>query len=112
MVDNIYKFPGNPSKPVPVVVTEKVVPKREPEAVDPVLKKSFVDGLLRGLWVLTVLVWPVLKWIVSLDVLGRLVMAFYHWDTPGSYAGWTFFMHFAVFVALTFYVSVYKPKGM
>ncbi len=112
MADNIYEFPATARKPIPVALPEKVQPKHEAKAASPVLKKSVLSGLWRGLWVLTVLLWPFLKWIVSLDVLGRLVIALYHWDTPGSYAGWTFIGHFIVLVTLTWYVSAYKPKGI
>ena len=33
-------------------------------------------------------------------------------STPGVYAGWTFLLHFAVLTALTYFVSIYKPKGI
>lgn len=68
--------------------------------------------LLSFVWVLMVLVWPVLKWVISLDCVYQLVRAIYYWDTPGVYAGWTFMAHFAVFVVLTYFVSVYKPKSL
>lgn len=112
MADNIYEFPRTVRKPVLVEVPEKIAPKRHVEAAPSAVPRSFMAGLWRGVWVLTVLVWPVLKWVVSLDVLCRLLTALYHWDTPGSYAGWTFIGHFMVLVVLTWYVSAYKPKGM
>jgi hypothetical protein len=74
--------------------------------------KALLAGLVRLIWVVTVLVWPVLKWVVSIEVFFQFVRMIYHWDTPGVYAGWTFLVHFAVLTALTYFVSLYKPKGI
>ena len=67
--------------------------------------------MLKAVWVTTVLVWPILKWVIALDCVFQLVRMIYHWNTSGMYAGWTFMLHFAVLTALTYFVSVYKPKG-
>ena len=73
---------------------------------------SFFAGLVKTVWVVTVLVWPLLKWLVSFDVVFQLVRMIYHWNTPGSYAGFRFLLHFAVLTALVYFVSLYKPKGI
>ena len=54
----------------------------------------------------------VLKWLVSIEVFFQFIRMIYHWNTPGVYAGWTFLLHFAVLTALTYFVSIYKPKGL
>lgn len=69
-------------------------------------------AVLKGVWVVTVLVWPILKWVISLDCALQLVRMIYHWGSPGVYAGWTFLLHFAVLTVLTCFVSLYKPKGL
>jgi hypothetical protein len=100
---NIVKFPRQ----------EAV--EEAPKVEDPVRK---LDGagigatVFKGVWVVTVLVWPILKWVIALDCVYQLVRMLYHWNTPGVYAGWTFVFHFAVLTALTYFVSVYKPKGL
>lgn len=80
-----------------------------------VTPKAAVPGVgaavVKGLWVLTVLVWPILKWVVSIDCVFQFVRMMYHWNTPGVHAGFTFLVHFAVLTALTYFVSIYKPKG-
>lgn len=63
-------------------------------------------------WMLTVLAWPVLKWVVSINVFFHFVKMFYYWDTPGIYAGWIFIFHFLALTALTYFVSNYKPKDL
>lgn len=63
-------------------------------------------------WMLTVLAWPVLKWVVSINVFFHFLRMIYHWDTPGAYVGWIFLFHFLVLTGLTWFVSMYKPKGL
>ena len=58
------------------------------------------------------MLWPFLKWVVALDCVYQLVRMMYHWNTPGVFAGFTFMLHFGAFVALTYFVSLYKPRGL
>jgi ABC-type Na+ efflux pump permease subunit len=93
-------------------------PKREPTA-DPrlgpqtdMLKARALGGLvIRALWICTVILWPLLRWVIALDCVVQLIKTMYHWNTPGSYAGIVFILHFLVFSALTYFVSAYRPKG-
>ncbi len=73
---------------------------------------EMLAAMTKIVWILLVLVWTPLKWVLSLEVLYRFLVACYHWDTPGSTAGWTFLLHFSVLVAVTYFVSIYKPKGI
>ena len=68
--------------------------------------------VINGLWVVTVLVWPLLKWVLSMDCLYQLGRMLYYWDTPWVHGGWTFLFHFTFFTVLTYFVSIYKPKGI
>ena len=101
---NVIKFPRQAR------VAEEVSKK----TVEPT-KKPSVSGIgvavLRGVWVVTVLCWPILKWILALDCVYQAARMLYYWNTPGVHAGWTFALHFAVLTALTYFVSVYKPKS-
>lgn len=71
-----------------------------------------VSALLRWVWIITALLWPVLRWVVAIEAFLQMLRTMYYWNTPGMHAGWTFALHFAVLVALTYFVSVYKPKGV
>ena len=86
-----------------------------PRAATPVpapVKAGIGSAVVKAVWVVLVLVWPILKWIVSIDCVFQLIRMFYHWDTPGVHAGVTFLLHFAVLTMLTYFVSVYRPKGL
>ena len=106
---NIIKFPrgAQPADPV----AEELPPKAAPAAVKGRGAGVFAR-VVKVVWVATVLVWPLLKWLVSIDVFIQAIRMMYHWNTPGTYAGWTFLLHFAVLTALTYFVSIYKPKGI
>ena len=72
--------------------------------------KAILRGVSRFVWLLTVLMWPIMKWVV----LPRSRSSFSACciiGTPEANAGWTFLLHFAVLTALTCYVSIYEPKG-
>jgi hypothetical protein len=100
---NIIQFPRQNKASIPI----------EPKVAAPVLKPEkpgMGAALVKGIWVFTVLVWPLLKWIISIDCLFHLVRMMYYWNTPGMHAGWTFIVHFAVLTALTYFVSAYKPR--
>jgi len=71
---------------------------------------GFGKALLRNCWVCTVLMWQFMKFILSVDCTVQLIRVFYYWNTPGEYAGWTFILHFSVFVIFTYFVSIYKPS--
>ncbi len=102
-MSNIVKFPKTTKPPA----VEPVMPVA-PKAVD----QGLLAGMVKFLWVTTVLVWPILKWILSIEVFFQFARMLYYWNTPGVPAGWTFLLHFAVLTAITYFVSIYKPKGL
>jgi hypothetical protein len=102
---NIIKFPRQAQ-------AAEEAPKKAAAPVQKPAGAGIGAAVLKGVWVVTVLVWPILKWVVALDCVYQLVRMLYHWNTPGVYAGWTFMLHFSVLTALTYFVSVYKPKGL
>ena len=105
-MSNIVKFP-KATKPPAIEPVEPVEPAA-PKAVD----QGLLAGMVKFLWVTTVLVWPILKWILSIEVFFQFARMLYYWNTPGVIAGWTFLLHFAVLTAITYFVSIYKPKGL
>ena len=61
--------------------------------------------LLGLVWLLTALVWPLLRWVIAMDCVYQMVRMLYYWDTPGTYAGFTFLAHFMVLIALNCFVT-------
>jgi hypothetical protein len=106
---NIIKFPKATEATATVV---QDTPQQAEKAAPTVKVNGVFARVLKTVWVVTVLVWPVLKWVVSIDVFFQFIRMMYHWNTPGVHAGWTFLLHFAVLTALTYFVSLYKPKRL
>jgi len=102
---NIIKFPAKKTQSVGSVQDKSTKHFT-------VIAKSVFNGVIHFVWVATVLTWPIFKWVLSLDILFQLLQMIYHWNTPGVYAGWNFLLHFSVLTAITYYVSIYKPKGI
>lgn len=107
MSNNVIKFPKLGKLRPPEVIK----PPKAVNTLTPAPGRGVLAAIVKGVWVATVLVWPILKWVVSLDVVFQMMRMAYHWHTPGIHAGWTFAMHFALLTALTYFVSIYKPKG-
>jgi hypothetical protein len=104
---NIIQFPRSDSR------ADDLAPlKLQARPIDGAGGGGVLGKLVRVVWVATVLVWPVIKRVLSFDVLFQLFRMLYHWSTPGAYAPWTFFLHFSVLVVLTCFVSLYKPRGI
>jgi len=69
---NIIQFPkrGNsPPAPDPL--------KLQARPIDGAGGGGFVSNLLKVVWVATVLVWPVMKWVLSFDVLFQFFRMLY-----------------------------------
>lgn len=102
-MSKIIKFPAI-AEPPKATVQAAPAPKAQGGGI--------LAGIVKAAWVVTVLVWPFLRWIVALDVVVQFVRMLWNWHTPGTYPGWNFLLHFAVLTALTYFVSLYKPKGI
>ncbi|MDK3025140.1 KleE stable inheritance protein [Cupriavidus taiwanensis] len=108
-MSNIIKFPKEIEQPAaPELVKPAVAPAGPAKAPG----AGLLAGLVKFVWVATVLVWPVLKWVLSIITFFQFVRMLYHWNTPGVYAGWSFLAYFAALTAITYFVSIYKPKGL
>jgi hypothetical protein len=78
-----------------------------PIAVNLVLR--FVNFLVATVWVITVLSWPVLRWIGALAVTlqgFRMLMLF---SDKGVFLDWIFIGYFLGYVALHYFVAIYRP---
>lgn len=74
--------------------------------------KAGSNVLVRVLWVVLALLWVPVKWVLSVDVFWQFLRMVYYWNDPAVHAGWTFAGHFALLVALTYFVMHHKPKGL
>jgi hypothetical protein len=92
-------------------------PKIVPELTPAPQLKSAGQGrsvrsnrLVKVIWTVTVLIWPLLRYVFILDCVFQLFRMLWFWNTPGTFAGFNFLLHFAVLVWFTWFVSLYQPK--
>lgn len=108
-MSNIIKFPKELAAPA---VPEPVQPAGAPATPAKSPGGGFMAFLARFVWVVTVLLWPILKWVLSFATSIQFIRMLIYWNTPGVHAGWTFLAYFAALTALTCYVSIYRPPGL
>lgn len=61
-------------------------------------------------WIVTVLVWPALRWIVAFDVALQAMRMLLRFSEVGIFLDWVFVIHFFGLTALLSFVSLYRPK--
>jgi hypothetical protein len=105
MMAKIIKFPKQPD------TTEKLDPVLKSTQLNKV-KSSFGSSIIKIIWAFSVLVWPILKWIISIDCAFQFIRMLYFWNAAGHYASAIFLLHFFVLTFLTYFVTIYKPKGI
>lgn len=71
-------------------------------------KRGLLAHIINACWVLVALVWPVLKWILSVDVFFQFLRMIIYWNDPSKNGVVTFLIHFAALTLLTWFVS--RPK--
>ena len=102
---NVIKFPKQPgtfNKLDPVL--------RPPQAIK--AKPSYANGVIKLFWVIGVLAWPLIKWVLSIDCVVQFLRMLYFWNSIGHNCGAIFLLHFALLTILTYFVTIYKPKGI
>jgi len=77
---NIIQFPRRDS---PAPIRELAPPGGQPKPLDGA-GGGVLSNLIKVVWVVTVLLWPLMKWILSLDVLFQFARMIYHWNTRAS----------------------------
>ncbi|MES3021697.1 MAG: KleE stable inheritance protein [Pseudomonadota bacterium] len=80
----------------------------------PVQLRSLTNRVIRGihlvLWTLIVLLLPLLKFVLGLDLLFQFGRMLYYWQTPGMHAGITCMLHFLGAVGLVVFI-LKQPRG-
>lgn len=66
--------------------------------------------LVRFVWLIIVLVWPILRWIAAFDVTLQALRMLLLFSKVGFFLDWIFITHFLGFTALLCFVSLYRPK--
>jgi Uncharacterized KleE stable inheritance protein len=102
---NVIKFPKQPG----------TFNKLDPALSSPRLiktKPDYANGIIKLFWVIGVLAWPLIKWVLSIDCVVQLMRMLYFWNSTWHNGGAIFLLHFALLTLLTYFVTIFKPKGI
>jgi len=102
---NVIKFPKQPvtfNKLDPALVSPRPIKA----------KPGYAHGVIKLFWVVGVLAWPLIKWVLSIDCVVQFLRMLYFWNSIGHNGGAIFLLHFALLTILTYFVTIYKPKGI
>jgi hypothetical protein len=104
---NIITFPGGDKKETEIpLVPQPTKPDRFFKVKKFVRLQKFLRGVLKFLWVITAMTWPITRWIVRLDLLFSFLRMLFG-VTP--HAGWVFLLHVAMAISLAAFVIFYRP---
>ena len=62
------------------------------------------------LWLFLALLWPLINWLGAMDVVFQFVRAVYYANTPANHATVQALIHSVLYLCLSFFVYLYRPK--
>ena len=68
-----------------------------------------IHFLIAGVWVIAVFTWPVLRWIGALAVALQGFRMLILVSDKGFFVDWVFIGYFLAYVALQYFVAIYRP---
>ena len=71
--------------------------------------KQFLLWMMGLVWLLLALFWPLLNWIVAMEVVFQFVRALYYANTPGTHATLQASIHGVSYLLLSCFVYLYRP---
>ncbi len=72
--------------------------------------KRMMAWLLGLLWIVLALLWPLINWLGAMDVVFQFVRALYYANTPANHATVQALIHSALYLLLSLFVYLYRPK--
>jgi hypothetical protein len=62
------------------------------------------------LWLFLALLWPLINWLGAMDVVFQFVRALYYANAPANHATVQALIHSVLYLCLSFFVYLYRPK--
>ena len=72
--------------------------------------KKMVSWLFGLLWIVLALLWPLINWLGAMYVVFQIVRALYYANTPANHATVQALIHGVLYLFLSFFVYLYRPK--
>ena len=73
--------------------------------------KRLLPWTIGLVWLFLGLFWPLLNWIAAMDVVFQFLRALYYSNTPEIHATFTASIHGVLYILLSLFVYLYRPKA-
>ena len=109
----IYQFPlhGRIAS-IPTVHAENSVNTKKGSIKTPQSAgcKRIMPWAIGLVWLFLGMFWPLLNWLVAMDVVFQFLRAIYYSNTPAIHATLQAAIHGALYILLSLFVYLYRPK--
>jgi hypothetical protein len=110
----LYQFPRHgQSASIAIVQPEEIKTQNQKGSIKtPLIAgwKSIMSWIIGLVWLLLGMFWPLLNWIITMDVFFQLLRAVYYSNTP-VHATLQAAIHGFVYILLSLFVYLYRPKA-
>lgn len=72
--------------------------------------KRIMPWTIGLIWLFLGLCWPLLNWIAAMDVVFQFLRALYYSNTPGIHATLQASIHGVLYILLSLFYYLYRPK--
>ncbi|NOT13823.1 MAG: hypothetical protein HOP23_18705 [Methylococcaceae bacterium] len=72
--------------------------------------KRIMPWTIGLIWLFLGMFWPLLNWIAAMDVVFQFLRALYYANTPAIHATLTASIHGVLYILLSLFVYLYRPK--
>ena len=73
--------------------------------------KRIMPWTIGLVWLFLAMFWPLLNWLAAMDVVFQFVRALYYANTPAIHATLTASIHGVLYILLSLFVYLYRPKA-
>ncbi|MDD5462935.1 MAG: KleE stable inheritance protein [Methylococcales bacterium] len=108
----LYQFPQQgqtASTSAPIDPSEDSF-KGSPKTKRVVKWKRIVPWTIGLIWLFLGMCWPLLNWIAAMDVVFQFLRALYYSNTPAIHATLQAALHGVLYILLSLFVYLYRPK--
>jgi hypothetical protein len=110
----LYQFPRHGrSASIAIVQPEEIKTQNQKGSIKTLLIagwKSIMSWIIGLVWLLLGMFWPLLNWIITMDVFFQFLRAVYYLSTPVIHATLQASIHGVLYILLSLFVYLYRPK--
>ena len=108
----LYQFPRHGRSGSIASVQSEAVKTQKGSIKTPAIAgwKRILPWIIGLVWLFLGLFWPLLNWLVAMDVVFQLLRALYYSSEPAIHATLQAAIHSFLYILLSLFVYLYRPK--